>query len=506
MKKNICKNKTVLLFAVFFLFLIIQNHFLWLFHDDYGYASLSYIPSFIGNRGMNTSITDIFKFLIYHYQNWGGRVLYFFVEIILLRLGLPFYRIFQSIVTFGIFLLIYKIISKKCNCKDFKLALVCILFYGVFEIVVMRGGIFWITASVLYFIPLFPLLLFMYLYDGKNKVFLCAILIFLATWSQEQIAVLSLSYIGLYTLYNIIIKKKKNISDFIMCCSSFLAFLILMLSKGSGVRIERYPEFYNSNFFVRTLKNFSNIILNNFGEYTKIFTIIFFLCALYLIYKNKRHIKNKYIYYMSFISTYIIVILNIFLNKGYFSSIYYYKDISMYRLIVLVIFFIQILIVFINILYYFYREGKHFYIHIFISAILSQLTMLVAPYFPIRSVTMFEVMCFIIFAYVFVDLLKNKKMNIYIIMIPFIVICSLNLLKITYGYYSNNDEKKYNDIVLKNTSSRIKNGENIDHVDLKKLQNPLYGIEEPYTDGFDYIAYYMKYYYGLPEKIEFIYE
>ena len=499
------KNKTKIFFICFFIFLIIQSHFIWLFHDDYGYASLSYIPSFVGNRGMNTSILDIIKFLLYHYQNWGGRVLYFFLEIILLRLGLPFYRLFQSIITFGIFYLIYKIISKKTKIENFKLALFCILCYGIFEIFVLRGGIFWVTASVLYYFPLLPLLLFIYLYDGKKKIKLCALLIFLSTWSQEQIAVLSFSYILLYTIHDYILSKKKNMNNLFMCFSSLIAFLILMLSNGSAVRMSQSTEFYNVGIIQKVLYNIPALIINNFGSYTKIFTTVFFICGLYLIYINKNYIKIKLIYYISFISTYIILIFNLFFARGYFENLYYFKDLRMYRIIILGLFLVQITLVFFNIVYYFYKNKDYFYIYIFIAGILSQLTMLVAPYFPTRSVTMFEVMCFIIFAYVFAELLK-KKLNINIIIIPFVVICSFNLIKITYGYYSNYSIHKYNDDELRNVSKKIKNGEKIEIINLKKLHNPLYGIEEPYTEGFDYIIYYMKYYYDLPQEIEFIYE
>lgn len=70
-------NKKRTIFIIFFVFLLLPNHFIWLFHDDYGYASLSYLPAYIGYMGMNSNIINIINFLIYHYKNWGGRVLYF---------------------------------------------------------------------------------------------------------------------------------------------------------------------------------------------------------------------------------------------------------------------------------------------------------------------------------------------------------------------------------------------------------------------------------------------
>lgn len=505
--KNFLKNKkTIIIFFAFFVFLIIQNHFLWLFHDDYGYASLSYLTKFEGNRGLNTSIMDVIKFLIFHYQIWGGRVLWFFVEIIFLRMGLPIYRVFQSIMTLVMFILIYKIIKKKLNIDDSKIALFCVLCYGLFEIVLLRGGVYWITASVLYFLPLCPLLLFIYLYDGKNKNIICGILIFLSTWSQEQVAVLSISYIFLYTIHNWIFLKKKNKNDIVMCLVSLIAFLILMLSGGTAARTGNYSEFYNLPFYIKFGRNIASIILNNFGKYTKLFTYAFFLSSIYLTYKNRTNSKYKILNSITIISSLIIIILTNLTSEGYFTTLYILNDSNIYKGLILVIFVVQLTVVLFNIIYYFYKNKQYLIMYIFIAALLSQISMIVAPYFPLRSATMFELMCFVVFTYVFADILKNKMFNIYVVLLPMIIISLFNLTKITYGYYINNDEQKYNDTVLKETSKQIKDGKKIENIHLKKLQNHYYGIEQPYDDGFDYIAYYMKFYYGLPQDIEFIYE
>ena len=506
MKGNLKNKKVILVFACFFFYLLLQNHFMWLFHDDYGYASLSYLTKFEGNRGLNTSILDIINFLVFHYQNWGGRVLYFFQEIVLLRFGLSSYRLFQSIATLGMFVIIYKLVSNKLNIKSSKLALFCVLCYGLFEIIVLRGGIYWITASVLYFIPLLPFLLFVYLYNGENKNILCGILIFLSTWSQEQVAVLALSYIFIYTFHNWFILKKKNKIDIIMCVVSLIAFLILMLSGGTASRTENYSEFYSLPLYLRVARNSASIIINNFGVYNKLFTFAFFICGIYMSYSNKVSMKHKFISLISIISSTIILVLNVIMKDGYFTTIYVHKDINIYRGIVVIVFLIQLSIVLFNMIYYLYKNKQYIFIYIFISAILSQASMIVAPYFPLRSTTMFELMCFVIFTYTFAQILKNKKNISNIILLPMLIACSFNMLGIMYGYYSNNDEQKYNDTILKSVSKEIKSGKNIKTVKLKKLQNSTYSIEQPYDEGFDYIAYYMKYYYDIPQSVEFIYE
>ena len=71
------QHRVAVIFTLFFLLVLLQHQFMWLHHDDYAYASLSYVD--IGNVGNQYGISEIFQFLITHYMNWGGRVLCFFV-------------------------------------------------------------------------------------------------------------------------------------------------------------------------------------------------------------------------------------------------------------------------------------------------------------------------------------------------------------------------------------------------------------------------------------------
>ncbi len=506
MKKSFINKRILMVFVVFFVIILLQNHFLWLFHDDYGYASLSYLTSFKGARGLNTGILDIINFLRLHYNIWGGRVLYFFIEILLLRIDISAYRIFQSIITVLIFYIIYKIIAKKFKFNNWMVAAFCVLCYGVFEINVLRGGIYWITASVLYFIPLLPFLLYVYLYDGKHKKIICAILIFISTWSQEQISALALSYVSLYFIYNYFIEKKRNKTDIIMFIFAILGFAILMLAPGSRVRMGTTSDFYNLSLLGKIMTNVPVILTKNFGQSTKIFSLSFFLTMVYIIYEYRKIGKYTRLADLSIISTIIIILGMIFKSEGYFAYLLYFSDNKIFKILIMILFFIQFLLIFIMVVMYFYKKKDINIIYLIIGALASQMVMIMAPYFPDRSVIMFEIVGFLLMAYCFSDILKNKKINIYYIFIPFVIISLLNFSKILYGYYKNNDEKTYNDKILIDVSKRIKLGEDIKFVNLKKLEDLTYGIEEPYLEDFSYIKIYMKYYYDLPNDIEFIYE
>ena len=155
------KNKVLLVFVIFFLLLYLQHQFMWLYHDDYGYASLSYSYVVDGVSGTNFTFKELIAFLIGHYRVWGGRILFFAIECLLLKVGLPLFRLVQALIITGTFYLIYILISNIYKKVDkFKLSIFVVSLYGVFQLAMYRDVIFWATASVLYIFPLFPFLLF----------------------------------------------------------------------------------------------------------------------------------------------------------------------------------------------------------------------------------------------------------------------------------------------------------------------------------------------------------
>ena len=115
MKNFFEKYGVGIIFLIFFLIVLIQHQFMYIYHDDYGYASLSYAYNVENVEGHDVNLEQIVEFLKGHYEVWGGRILTFFYEIILLTNGLWLYRLVQSIVITLIFFLIYKIVKKCCE-------------------------------------------------------------------------------------------------------------------------------------------------------------------------------------------------------------------------------------------------------------------------------------------------------------------------------------------------------------------------------------------------------
>ena len=62
-------------FLVFFGAMLVRNRLVFLYHDDYGYVTLSYAINIWFFRVTNFSLAQFSQCLIEHYTNWGGRIL-----------------------------------------------------------------------------------------------------------------------------------------------------------------------------------------------------------------------------------------------------------------------------------------------------------------------------------------------------------------------------------------------------------------------------------------------
>ena len=494
------KYKVLIIFTIFLSFLLFQIHYVGLYYDDYGYASLTYLKGTTWQKGMSAGITDVIKFLIYHYNNWGGRVLWFFLEIILLKLSTTAFKIVQVIFTTLIYYLIYKIISKITKIDNWKLALGTILCFGLVDLMVLRESYYWATASVLYILPFLPILLVIYLtIDKRRNLFiniLCILLAIIGAWSQEQISIFFVSYLGLMTIYRFFIEKEKNKWDIFITISAIIGFIILMMSPGSKERMTETSYFYNLDLIHKILRNIPLIIKENFCENTRLFSILFFSTSLYLMFTNIKKFKYKIIINIGIINQILILLVTLIKEVGYFKYAYFF-DIN--PNIITIIITIQLLYTLLIIGLCLYKEKQIILTEIFIGSILSQVAMIMAPYFPIRSVIIFEMSYYLIIIYILSKLLENKKINIYLILIPIAIISFDNYRSITEGYKLNYPIRCKNEEKLKEASKKIKKGEKIDEI-LLDPYNVYYGINDPKE-----VYKFLKGYFDIPKNVKIKY-
>lgn len=209
------KRKTIfyLGWILFLAFLLILHQAVFMYHDDYGYASLTY--GYKGNaHGMNWNIFDLLKFIKWHYLEWGGRVFYFFFFVVALKLGENFIQIFQAVVYFLINVAIYK----SCKRRDYDYEAMIIVVLGWLSIGtrVLIDGMLWYTASAIYvwpFLAFFFAVFFSKSNDNKKKL-ASGILLFCAGFSQEQVAFFVIVY-SLCKVVEAFIKDKKSIKIYL---------------------------------------------------------------------------------------------------------------------------------------------------------------------------------------------------------------------------------------------------------------------------------------------------
>ena len=517
------KYRIPIIFFIFFLFVFIQHQFLWLYFDDYGYASLSYAYKVNGVNGLNYGLSEIFKFLGGHYNVWGGRILFYGFEISLLKLGLPFYRLFQSLAITSIFVYSYLIISKYIKEERNKtlLALLMVLLYGTFSIATISTGIFWISASISYLIPFAFFLPFIYYLDKyHNHTFTkklikilsfigLALMIFISSFSQEQVASVVLSYIVLYTVYDIWKNKKVNKDNIILCIVSLIGFLIMMLAPGNSARMDENSGFYSLSLIDKMFNNFPQLLTINFSSiHNGFFAMIFFLVQLYVCYVNNNSNKNI-ISKLALLSSFVIISISLFSGSFYFDYMTKYFNNNVIRKMLIIIMIIQVLLIIYSYILYFLKHKQITQIFILISAYASQAILLYSPTLPNRCSIPFMVLSFITFGTVFINILnketKNYKFGIYIVLILSIMSIS-NYYTITKGYYNNSSINKYNDKALKRYSKKIKNGDKVKKIKLKRLKDDKYTSTQPYMEGSEFISYWIKEYYDIPEKVELIYK
>ena len=525
--KALFVSKKFLVFAIFLIFsilVILGHHFAWLYHDDYAYGSLSYAydTQIIGH---SFSPSELGEFLAGHYVNWGGRILYFAVNCILLGLGVHAWRIFQSIVIISIFICLYFILKHYfTKIAHWKLALLTVCSYGFISIMVARDGIFWATASALYLFPLLPFLGFVIMYNNLPqhhtsifyKIILC-LLIFISTFSYEQISVAALSFIALSLIYNWFITKKFPTFDFILFATDLAGFLILMLAPGNAIRMTHptSAEFYAMPFLSRIVTGTNNVLSNFFSSSNTIF--LFFLLASSIIaaVHNSRHPISsckpiKCLNSIALFSNCIIFIFNtIFsVNGGYYSFITAISDNHLFHLLATFIVTIQCLLLIYSFCIALYQKKQYILAKFSLCALAALCVMVVAPYFPARAMLIFE---FIFFPIIASFILSLESFKPYLNYAPFLylsisLISLANVIYIIRGYQINNSANSYNHNLLVQTSEDIKNGNDISSIKLLKLPDSLFGSDQPYQENRSYILDWMKRYYALPQDLIVTYE
>lgn len=520
-----CSNKNYkiqewairIVFVTSFLLVYLQLENVYFYFDDFGYRSLTY-RGLVDSGDIQDGFFKIIEFLKNHYLYWGGRILYFFIGILLMQ-DLFWMRLIQAMIITGIFYLCYRIVIWSNKKKSILLAAILpIVSYMLLEKNIMADTAYWFTASVLYVFPIFFVLLGVILYHdvcfGDNPILVtsltkkkkCVILVilFVASFSQEQISSAMVAMIFALTVEFIWkhrrIYKMQILSNIVV----WIGFLLLLLCPGNAVRMETSQG--------RSLIQNVGTVLSILGaDNQKNITMIFFACAVCCNFYLGKKATSKWFRLLNYgIATGIIglLIIMVWYQVGCVSAIQVvlsyiypnYKKVYAYVLESAVL-----LIILFQVLLWYLRYRKNSFICYLIGGALGALVVAcVSPDVAIRTVFPYYLLIISFISDVVSwtgEKIRNRKVwirNVGIVIgVFFISVSVLNYQYILIGYHTNSYVEEEN---MKRLSNYWEYVDEKGVIDLYKHSDDSFSNVMPYMDGYSWVEGYIRNNYHIPSE------
>ena len=114
-----------------FVFILVMNLQVRLYHDDFGNAALAYGYVVPNVNGTDFKLKDLIEWQVWIYNNWGGRILYAAIINLLLKNGPPLFMVIQALIVELIFIFIYlnSTLNLEKNIKNIVLFFIPFLLY-----------------------------------------------------------------------------------------------------------------------------------------------------------------------------------------------------------------------------------------------------------------------------------------------------------------------------------------------------------------------------------------
>ena len=471
----------ILVFTIIFILLYGHHSLLHLYFDDFGNGAVSYgrpSPDIIGT---NFTIPQLLDWAIFIYNGWGGRILYAVLFLIpMIRHGARLYMFAQCFVITGIFYYIYKIVKDNTKYDSIFIPVILMILYMLFDMAILRHGIYWASASILYIWPLLPTFMFIYYFmeiskkiKKKEKVkyfiwipILC-ILSFFAIFSHEQIG----TGIMFFLVFYLILEQGKKIKNYLKLdipvgLVSIASYALLIAAPGNWARMESNTEFASLSLFGKIMQNFPRIMKSIFEykQFVIILAILVFLALYINIDKfkgNKRRLEHIILLFVIPTFVYMFII----------SKIYYFA----YG-------FLWFIVLGLAMIYYFYKTKRLSLIALPIGACCCYFCLLVSPTVGGRTLLPFWFFIFILIGLFFAEIIKEKKPVyniILIVMFSYLAFIGVkNYHNVYKGYAENHAIEMLNFKILENYDKTNKNNK----ITLYKYNTIWYGSTRLYDE------------------------
>ena len=493
------KIPTILVFTLIFVLLYMHHSLLAMYFDDFGNGSVSYGRASPDIIGTNYTLSQLLDWASFIYNNWSGRLLYalmFFIPLI--KNSIKLFMFIQCFVIIGIIYYIYKIIKSNTKYDSFLIPVVLFILYMLFDMTILRNGIYWGSASILYIWTLLPTFMFIYYFmevtkkiKNKEKVryylwvpILC-ILAFFTVFSQEQIGIGIIIFLILY----IIFEQGKKIKDYLKIdipvgIVSIVSYIVLFAAPGNWARMDSNVKFAKMSFFEKIINRFPFLMKILFeNKYYMIALAVVFFLALFVSAKKLKLDTKK-----------LTVVSIIF---GILSLIYLLVSNETYIVVYGFIWFIALGLL---MLMYFVKTKRLSLIGIPIGGCCTYFCILVAPTNDYRTMLPLLFFLFLMIGFFFAEVVKEKKAICNIILLVLFVVFgsigAINYNKVYKGYAENYGIEELNFKILKSYK-----GKNPSTITLYKYSSAWYGSTRLYQH--DYKNWVCEYF-DLPMDVEIV--
>ena len=460
-----------IIYFVFFISLFLQHQFIFLMHDDYGYAVLHYVSVQTGFEGQDFSFRDFLNFLTEEYVRWSGRFGAWSSLIWVQKAGVEFTRLIQSLTIVCVGLFSFMISKRNHLLTNAYLQLLSIsLFYSI-PVRTVIDGVYWFTAAAvnLWGVPFF--LSGVYVSYRYGKLTVPAILLLsVAASFGEQLSFATAAY----TLSFIISHSIQNRDKVIRACGKttpiFFIFALVVFAPGNFSRLKAASSssqlYGDRNLFEIANSNIETIIDRIFDPTENGF--VFFLILSFYIFLRLLYTKCK----------------SLFVQKHFPFWFHLLFSLTTTGRVVL---------------------------STQVAALASLIPLFFAPGIPHRSLLPFFLIGFVSIIFAFSSSLKLTRIEQYALLFAVCILGFLsmkNAILIYNGYRTNYEIHRMNEASLRAasfiqrniTETRGRGG----GVRLFRLKDRRFATTMPYERPL--IEVWMKKYYGLDPDTEFIWE
>lgn len=496
------KIKSIIVFAVMFLFLQMQFHHVMVYFDDYGYYSLSYGME-NASGGNQFSFSELLSFLKLHYFDVNGRIPGYLMWLSLYILGgLTLVQVTAATIVTIILVVLWKFIDNQKH--SFLSALLVCGFYGLISLDMHRQGTYWFAAFFQYVAPVFLIVLFVKLYFQYREntlnirnIAVLAIVAFFAAYSQEQLSVTVTFMMCLILIYELI-NRKANIHNIVFIVVSALAIAALLLSPSSQNRASSgYP------FFERIIYSTYQTICSFFSADISVLVIL--LHTALFIFSIELFKEDKHIFKLMDLCGISLALFSIiiYICRPIISII---AEITLNRYYLLIVVGIPcIAVIAIQIMRYYWTKKKDAALILFMTAVGSVGCLCFVPevpkrlfisswllLFPLLSDGIFKLM-----DYVYVKKGEFGLRITYLLCAGILLLSTRNIGYIYQGYSENSAIYQYNDKQLSAASEYEKNGAAQEKIFLKKLSEPNCAAAAIYHEEVTFMNHWIKAYYDF---------